>query len=348
MHNDFSIGYSPYSSLFDHPGDRRRFCAFANFKNLHFSRFDHNTNFKLVVISERSDFYYWAYRSETPFILDLIDSYFLENRFSLKSLFRSPAKYFTGTYSGFSFSYPRLLSDVCQKASYVICSTPEQSKHILTLNQNVQPILDCYQVDNFSLKTNYSSSDPFRIVWEGQPNNLKHLKLVLPVLLELRKKYNIVLDIVTKSHGFSVLGSYFKYSVLDYLKSFPLPYIFHDWTTMNLSNCSTRADLAILPIPSHDKFVYNKPENRLLCFWSMGIPTLTSSTPAYKRTMDSAGLYDYCSDLKEWYDKLELFILSKSNRERSGKLGLNYYLSYHTDLHRFGLWNKVFTELGIY
>lgn len=348
MHNDLPIGYSPYSSSFNHPGDRRRFCAFANYKNLIFSRYDGNFRYKCVVLSERSDFYYWAYKSETPFILDLIDSYFLESIFSFKSLLRSPAKYLTGAYSGFSFSFPRVLTDICIKASYVICSTPEQSEHILTLNNNVQPILDCYQVDNLSLKTSYSASDPFRIVWEGQPNSLTHLELIMPVLLELRNKYNIVLDIITDTHGFRVLGSYSKYSVCDYLESTGLPYVFHEWSTKNLSHYASNADLAILPVYAKDEVTYNKPENRLLIFWSMGVPTLTSSTPAYKRTMQSAGLFEYCTDLSDWYAKLESFILSKSKREQSGKSGLKYYLSHHTDSHRFAQWDKVFSALGVF
>ena len=144
MQNDLPIGYVPYSLQYDHPGDRRRFCAYAKSKNLSFSSFNPNIDYKLVVLSERSDFYYWAYKSDTPFVLDLIDSYFLESKFSFKSLLRSPAKYLAGTYSGFSLSFPRLLSDICRKASYVICSTPEQSQYIYTLNQKVQPILDCY------------------------------------------------------------------------------------------------------------------------------------------------------------------------------------------------------------
>ena len=54
-----------------------------------------------------------------------------------------------------------------------------------------------------------------------------------------------------------------------------------------------------------------KPENKLGLLWRMGMPVVTSATPAYTRAMNEAGQSLTCKDDAEWMSKLENLILDE-------------------------------------
>ena len=51
-----------------------------------------------------------------------------------------------------------------------------------------------------------------------------------------------------------------------------------------------------------------KPENKLVLLWQLGMPVLTSATPAYERAMAAAGLDMVCRSEAEWRSGLERMI----------------------------------------
>ena len=83
--------------------------------------------------------------------------------------------------------------------------------------------------------------------------------------------------------------------------------------------CSS--DLAIIPVDLKNPLVRGKPENKLLLFWRMGVPVITSATPAYERTMKKANLNMTCSHEKEWIEKIEEYIFSQESRHIAGSAG---------------------------
>jgi len=81
-------------------------------------------------------------------------------------------------------------------------------------------------------------------------------------------------------------------------------------------------DVAIIPIDLTDAFARGKPENKLVMLWQLGMPVLTSDTPAYRRAMDSAGLDLTCADSTDWRAKLGRMIeASDEERERIARQG---------------------------
>ena len=54
-----------------------------------------------------------------------------------------------------------------------------------------------------------------------------------------------------------------------------------------VSVIATACDLAVIPLPLDRPLERNKPETKLISFWRMGLPVVTSATPAYVR--DHAG-----------------------------------------------------------
>jgi hypothetical protein len=65
--------------------------------------------------------------------------------------------------------------------------------------------------------------------------------------------------------------------------------------------------MAIIPIDLSDNFNAGKPENKLILLWKIGIPVITSATPAYVRAMQAENLDMYCYTEKEWVDKILLY-----------------------------------------
>ena len=52
---------------------------------------------------------------------------------------------------------------------------------------------------------------------------------------------------------------------------------------------ATGCDLAVIPLPLDRPLERGKPESKLVSFWRMGMPVVTSSTPAYRRVDGGGG-----------------------------------------------------------
>ena len=63
----------------------------------------------------------------------------------------------------------------------------------------------------------------------------------------------------------------------------------HLWDESTCSDIIRNCDLAVIPIDLSDPFAFGKPENKLLLFWGMGMPVVTSAIPAYVRAMQAVG-----------------------------------------------------------
>lgn len=105
-------------------------------------------------------------------------------------------------------------------------------------------------------------------------------------------------------------------------------------------------DLAIIPINHRDALHWNKPENKLLMLWQIGIPALTSNTPAYTRVMNSAGLPYLCHSEEEWIKKIEGYQqASATEREKDFNKTTAYLQAHHTKEIILEKWDKIFESV---
>ena len=94
--------------------------------------------------------------------------------------------------------------------------------------------------------------------------------------------------------------------------------------------------------------MWNKPENKLLLLWEIGIPTLTSATPAYKHVMDAAGLDLYCSSSDEWVRKIDEYMKSSIEYKKAIVEKANDYLrKFHNKNEILKNWDEIFNSLQI-
>lgn len=323
------IGLVPLTNNLNSPGDRRRFAYFLQKKKIPFKILSNISSHKIVFLTQQADITQWLNEKYSYIIYDLTDSYLSISKTNLKGWLRSVAKYFFSQHKKLYFNYWDLLGKMCKRANLVICSTIEQKKLIQNYNKNVEVILDLKDATSKSVyKKNYDqSSNKFQIVWEGLPQNVYLLNIVASVLIELSKKYEIKVNIITDLKYKSYLNKFYNVYTYDQInKIFKKNNIFklYKWRLDNYYKIILNSDIAIIPTDLKDKFIAGKPENKLLLFWRLGLPVITSASNAYYRTMKNANLNEYCHNNNDWYTQIEQLILDKQKRKKIAIIGKKY------------------------
>lgn len=341
------IGYVPYTNNLDRPGDRRRFCFYAKENNIKFEIADINENYDLVVVTEQGDISSWEryHGGNSKIIYDFIDSYLAIPFYNIKSILRGTAKYCAGQYQYLHLFHRRLLEKMCSASDAVICTTEEQYNLIKSLNENAHIILDFHDDDIKSIKPDYECGKTFNIVWEGLPQNVEQLSILASVLNRLSDKYDIALHLVTDLQYGKFMGKYYKKNVLDVVKKIYNKTYVHEWNNSTCSSIIAACDLAIIPIDLTDPFAKGKPENKLLFFWRIGMPTITSASPAYSRAMNKAGLNMTCNSEDDWLVLIEEYINNKTLREKAGLKGREVAALGYSKEIMLEQWDKVFRSV---
>jgi hypothetical protein len=120
------IGYVPCDAGLTHPGDRRRFVAYARARNLALELARPSERYDLVVLSELADISVWPDYPHGKVVYDLIDSYLSVPRSDPRQLLRGSVWYLLGKHKNLRFDYLRSVRAMCRRADAVICSTQEQ------------------------------------------------------------------------------------------------------------------------------------------------------------------------------------------------------------------------------
>ena len=339
------IGYIPYSSTLERPGDRRRFVYYANQRGIHFEIADPAKNYDLVILSARADTSVWSRYPQAKVVYDLIDSYLAIPKTDLKGQLRGLFKFLSRQNKYLQWNHWKAIAGMCQRADAVICSTQEQRRDISEFCPNVHTILDAHMGVTRTTKSGYAAGKIFRIVWEGLPQTLDSLALIKPVLEKLSAVHAMEVHIVTDPEYSKYLGKYGKTSTLKLAQSILPTAHFHEWKESNCADIICACDLAVIPLDLDNPFAAGKPENKMLLFWRMGIPVLASATPAYVRAMQAAGLDGTCENQQEWYDKLEQMITQETYRAHAGQSGKAYIERECSEDSLLARWDAVFASL---
>lgn len=346
---DSRIGYAGYSADFRHPGDRRRFSAYAEMRGLAYERARLDRDYDLVLVTHNGDIPGWTARKRCEgerlsFVFELVDSYFVRTALPHRYL-KGLARYALGTDSRLSPNFLQTLIRACETADAVICSTEEQRETIRRYNPNVFLSFDWFGGDLGAPKSEYGRGDRLKIVWEGQAVTLENLLALRGPLNELKDR--IELHVVTDP----VLRRYFgRFGTSDsrrMLAGIEAPTIFHPWHRATFSDLITAADLAIIPIDTSQPMMRGKPENKLVLLWQLGMPVLTGSTPAYERAMAAAGLDMVCRSPAEWRAQLERMIAaSAAELEGIASRGRRHALAAYSTGEFQARFDAVFAAVG--
>lgn len=341
------IGYWPLTKSMDSAGDRRRLVFWAKARG-HTLTSNLNEKVDVIVASENADFNSSFFANENiPVVFDLVDAY-LSPLNMIDDSARGIAKKLSGQITGGLKPFSHHVRDFCTRSSLVICSSIEQESVINQFNLNTRVILDCHEEIPFINPSQNSirSEKPNQILWEGQPATIRGVAQISSVLTSLSKDNDLQFNFITDQKYFRLLNRYFERSTLGLLEK-DLHQISHliqitPWTPSNLVETAKKSSVAMIPIDLSVPMQLLKPENRLLIMWRLGLPCLTSPSPAYIRVASKAGVNAACENLQDWTFNFER-ILNDTNFARSESVkGQNYLHEFHTREILLQKWDEAF------
>jgi hypothetical protein len=345
-----NIGYWPLSPTLKSAGDRRRIIFWANARG-HSIVTDLNQPVDVIVASENSDFNSLFFsKKKVPVIFDLVDAY-LSPLNLFDDFARGFAKHVSRQISGGIKPFSHHVSDFCHNASAVICSSIEQEAQIKRYNHNTHVILDSHDEIPFVNQTGHKTPNTshHRILWEGQPATIGGIKQVSSTLAEISKTTSLAFDIVTDEKYFQFLNKFLERRTYSLLKK-NLGGIVNlskitPWSPENLARCARASSLAIIPIDLSVPMQRLKPENRLLIMWRLGLPCLTSPSPAYLRVSDEAGVSATCNTPKEWLESSQRILNDPFFASSQISAGQNYLREKHNRSILLKKWDMAFDSV---
>lgn len=344
------ITYFPYSKNLTHPADRRRFKVWID-------RFQIKVNFgtpgpdDLLVLTGAASLRKWTQSHTGPTLIDLVDGYLSCEETVIQDFSRNLIRWFYGTSSFRSVLYTNELKSAISSATAVVVSCPEQAERVSRYNKNVFHILDDHselKVSHNKLSRNSSWQNPI-ILWEGLGFTLKHLFNLSVQIEKFLLEFDARLLVVTNQSYKAIGGRFGSRNVSKEIKdAFPLAHHKVDlveWSVENLIECAAKADLAIIPINQRDCFAMSKPENKLLSYWTLGLPVLCSPTPAYSRVIESTVSSSLLVLEENWLNSLSRFF-SERETSSSNKFTIDSYLrENHTNQILVDKWDRVLHPL---
>ena len=348
MPHKIRIGYVPCSTdaAFSHPADYRRFVGYARARGLSFEVARWDEKYDLVILTGHADISIWRNYPHGKVVYDLIDSYLAIPWTDVKGCLRGVAKFISRQHRQLQVSYWAAIRNMCRRSDAVICTTDVQRSSILPFCENVHVLLDQHGTVASAVKENYKKGDPIKLVWEGLASNIDQLGTIRSVLRELGRRYQIELNVVTDLEGFRFLGKFGKVSSSRLVERIFDRVKVHKWDKNTFAAIITGCDIALIPIDFGNLGAVGKPENKLGLLWRMGMPVVTSATPAYIRAMSEAGQVLTCRTDAEWTEKLEQLILDEQARREAGEGGRKYALCRFDEAQIHSQWDAVFRSVG--
>ena len=305
----------------------------------------------VIVASENSDFNSIRFKQKSiPIIFDLVDAY-LSPLNSFDDFARGLAKHISGQISGKIHPFSHHVMHFCKLASAVVCSSPEQQEIVLPHNDNTHVILDSHEEIAFihPWQIRKQKLDDRKVLWEGQPATVQSIRNIYPVLSDLAKTDNLNFLFVTDKSYFQFMNRYIERSTLNLLernlKSIANRVNLIPWSPPNLFEAAQKSTVAMIPLNLSIPMQYLKPENRLLIMWRLGLPCLTSPSPAYARVAQKAGVKVVCHNLSEWTDSFRQILEDPDFAKSQIIAGQNYLHENHHRSHILKKWDLVFESV---
>lgn len=341
------IGYGGISKNFCTPQDRRRFGFWASKRKVTFELADPSKQYDLVILPQMADLSQWInypYK-KSKIVFDFIDSYLAIPYSDWRGLFRGTAKYISGQNRYLYLNHWTLLKKMCQRADAVVCTTEEQKKEISKYCPNVFINLDDQSEFAGKKKSNYTCGQTFNIFWEGQGGNIWTFNNIRKAIEEIESNHTIAIHMMTDLTYAVGLGNIGVRSSSKAVKQiFPRTKVYlYEWNPYMISTLAASCDLAVIPIPLDNSLYRSKSANKLLICWRMGLPVITSSTPAYVREMQRAGIDNMCcTTTEDWIQVLGKMIEDEKARSITAEKGFSYVECEYSSNQILNKWDEIF------
>lgn len=333
-----------------HPSIKRRFARFVQRKNYKLANWEAGKakEDSVVLVSQSADLTYWKrFKQEgVVVIFEANDPYVLDESGSLKTILRGSFKFVTRRHAYWEFDFKKTVRDLCKSANAVVVGHHKVYEMLKPTIPNIYLIPD-YSVD-ISLKKKQdfqlSPNGEINIFWEGLGSSYIPFEDINRIFKPI-KNYKFVFHFVTDLAFHSIANSYNKIYVFESAKK-KAPdmfehFRFYQWSEFSYNNIGILCDFAIIPIPLDRSMNYYKPENKLLQMWRMGLPTITSGIPSYKKVFDAVGLDECCRTDADWIGHITKFAADLRSREHNAKVGMAYVEEHYSDEAIDTMWEEV-------
>lgn len=341
------IGYVPYEPDLSQPGDRRRFPYFAKRYGIEFDIADTGDDYDIILLTAPSNLSKWLeYKQSHPntiFLFEMVDSLlFLPDLFT--RFFKGMGRYILKKEDRLHLNYTALLRKWIAISDVIICSNTVLRNEVAKLNAKTIVSPDYLETEYSAYKTNFEISGKMKIVWEGLPSVLPHFLAYTEVFKGISSFCE--LHVISKP-AYPVIPKVFYSSTEKFLKKLPIETVYHDWELNTHTDFLIRGDCAVIPLNPKNSFGWNKPANKLISFWFLGIPTIVSGTPAYREIMDKAGARMYCNTARDWISKINWYYqLTPEERKAMAEENYSFVKQQFSDSQLDKIWESIF-ELAL-
>jgi hypothetical protein len=181
------------------------------------------------------------------------------------------------------------------------------------------------------------------------PATIKGVAQIAEAVNTIGRQTKIELAFVTDEKYFLLLNKYIQRNTASLLSN-----IFKNasssskvipWSIKNLVEQALISDVAVIPIDLSKPIQYLKPENRLLIMWRLGLPCLTSPSPAYMRVAEKAKVNSICTTPNEWQGKIAEILENQDYAEENATLGQAYLKEFHNTDLLLERWDRAFESV---
>ncbi|MBL7196546.1 MAG: glycosyltransferase family 4 protein [Candidatus Omnitrophica bacterium] len=226
-----------------------------------------------------------------PIIFDFEDAIYLPSP-DKKSIFRW-------------LRFPRKFYLNINLSTHVLVCNNYLKKKLAAYNPNITVIPTSIDTVKFRPKDYKPSNGDLVIGWIGSHTTLPCLKLIIPALQKLSKKYKFILKIVGGGAEIEIPG---------------VKVINEKWALQKDVENFQSLDIGIYPLPDNE-WAMAKTPFKTIQYMSVGVPTVASCVGGNREIIEDGINGFLTSSEEEWIEKLSLLIENPQLRQKLGIAG---------------------------
>lgn len=224
----------------------------------------------------------------------------------------------------------------------VVCACAAQARVLEKYISNVYIVPDVsFYHKKYVKKRALSIHDKIIFVWEGQGHNFPYVKELIDRNRDFFKKPDILLRIITDP-----INEKTGFSNEQYIKSLNINSEFIEWDQKTFIDYVGSAHIGIAIVDTYCKHAMFKPDNKLVNYLGLGLPTIASGTEAYvnfnEQCKESSII---CFNNEDWTNALEFFRKHKEIIVQNGIFGRDFVLNNYDESNLILKWNNVIKEV---